>query len=206
MNFLAHLYLSGASDEVKVGNFIGDYVKGNAYELYPALVRLGIIMHRRIDTFTDKNQIVKSSKHYFSALYHKYAGVIIDVVYDHFLAKDWDHHMQISLNQFVYDAYDVLLDNYGRLPERVQGFLPYFVIYNWLESYKSIDGLSNVLHRMSKKTSLPEKTDHAILILEKNYHDLQQQFNQFFPAIKNHIFQDDFIKNNCPPDNFRAIH
>ncbi len=86
MNFLAHIYLSGDNDEIKLGNFIGDYIKGNAYNKYPPLIRKGILLHRKIDYFTDSHPIVRNHKSFFYDKYHKYAGIIIDIIYDHFLS------------------------------------------------------------------------------------------------------------------------
>ena len=85
MNVLAHIYLSGDSDKIIIGNYIGDYVKGRDYLNYPELIRKGIILHRYIDMFTDRHPVVHRSKIYFSRKYHKYAGVITDIMYDHYL-------------------------------------------------------------------------------------------------------------------------
>ena len=90
MNVLAHIYLSGDSDKIIIGNYIGDYVKGRDYLKYPDLIRKGIIIHRHIDGFTDRHPVVHRSKIFFTRKYHKYAGVITDIIYDHFLTKEWD--------------------------------------------------------------------------------------------------------------------
>ncbi len=194
MNFLAHLYLSGNSDMIMIGNFIGDYVKGKSYEKYSDEIKYGILLHRKIDAFTDSNPIVRISKSYFAEKYHKYAGIITDIVYDHFLSAQWDEFAKISLRDFIYDAYETLLFNYNLLPIRVKQFVPYFVIYNWLESCSTIDGLKMVFNRMSDKTSLPKETSYAINELKINYLKLKKEFNEFFPLLVDYVQEDKIVQ------------
>ena len=111
MNFLAHTYLSGCNEEIIVGNFMGDYVKGKNYQLFPEMVKKGILIHRDIDTFTDTHPITRKGKQRISARYHKYAGIIIDIFYDHFLASMWDRFSDLPLNDFVSRTYDLLKRN-----------------------------------------------------------------------------------------------
>jgi len=105
MNVLAHIYLSGDSDQIIIGNYIGDYVKGRDYLKYPDLVRKGIILHRHIDAFTDRHPVVHRSKIFFSKKYHKYSGVVTDIIYDHFLQRSgtFFHNapLRVSLTTFT---------------------------------------------------------------------------------------------------------
>ena len=101
MNFLAHTYLSGCNEEIIVGNFMGDYVKGSRYMDFPEMVKKGILIHRDIDTFTDMHLITRRSKQMVAAKYSKYAGIIIDIFYDHFLASLWDDYSNLPLSDFV---------------------------------------------------------------------------------------------------------
>ena len=194
MNFLAHLYLSGSSDRIKIGNFIGDYVKGKNYENYPDDIKYGILLHRKIDTFTDSHIVVKQSKDHFLKKYHKYAGVITDVVYDHFLTIHWEKYSKLNLKQFIFHAYHILLSNYSSLPARVKQFLPFFVIYNWLGSYDSLKGLERVFDRMSEKTSLPKYSKYAIYELHNNYNQIQNDFLKFFPELIDFVLEDNKVK------------
>ena len=100
MNYLAHIFLSGSSEEILIGNFIGDYVKGRDYLNYPAQIKKGILLHRRIDSFTDSHKIVHQSMSYFAPQYHKYAGIIIDILYDHYLIKNWDRYCPLPLETY----------------------------------------------------------------------------------------------------------
>ena len=130
MNFLAHTYLSGCNEEIIVGNFMGDYVKGKNYKLFPEQVKKGILIHRDIDTFTDMHQITRISKQRIAPRYHKYAGIITDIFYDHFLASMWDNYSNLSLQEFVRRTYDLLKRNYKFLPDAIKRWFPTFLENN----------------------------------------------------------------------------
>src|SRR5687768_11261936 len=120
MNFLAHLHLSGENEEIKIGNFIADFVKGKNYDHYPAGIRQGIIIHRHIDYFTDTHPIVLESKQRLYSTYHKYSAVIVDVFYDHFLATKWDDFSEIPLFDFASEFYYMVKKYSEHLPEKVK--------------------------------------------------------------------------------------
>jgi acyl carrier protein phosphodiesterase len=198
MNFLAHLYLSGSSPEILTGNFIGDYVKGSAYEQYPEEIKYGILLHRKIDSFTDAHPVFKRTKNHFISRYHKYAGVVVDIIYDHFLANEWEKYSFVPLAGFINDVYDVLLSRFDQLPARVQGFLPCFVVYNWLSCYNSLDGLEKVIRRMTVKTSLPDQTDFMMEVIRKKYDQISHEFNLFFPDLIEHVEEDNVVQITIP--------
>jgi acyl carrier protein phosphodiesterase len=187
MNFLAHIYLSGDNDEIKLGNFIGDYVKGNTYNKYPTLVRKGILLHRKIDSFTDSHSIVKKHKSLFYDKYHKYAGIIIDILYDHFLAHYWHMFSEVEFNEYVDDVNEFLLSNIENMPPELKKIVPGLIHHNWLSSYKTIEGIESVLIGMSKGTSLPAEYTYAILILRKNYENIRHEFFNYFPQLIEYV-------------------
>lgn len=187
MNFLAHLYLSGDSDEIAVGNFISDYVKGQEYKSYPPQIQKGILLHRKIDGFTDSHPIVRQSKAYFAPRYHKYAGVIVDVLYDHFLATEWNKFSDYEFDAFVLDVHNLLKNNSEYIPEGVKRFLPYFIRNNWLISYKQLEGLESVFIGMPKGTSLPDESAFAMKVIRDKYKYLRRDFLEFFPQIKIYV-------------------
>ena len=183
MNVLAHIYLSGDSDEIIIGNYIGDYVKGRDYLKYPEQIRKGIIIHRNIDSFTDKHPVVHRSKLLFSKKYKKYAGVVTDILYDHYLTREWDFFSRRPLESITYQFYRAMVNNYEILPDKVKDRIPFFIINNWLESYKTSRGLKQVLKAMSKRTSLPDESRSAIKTFKKNYYSLNDDFMEFFPQL-----------------------
>lgn len=190
MNVLAHIYLSGDSDEIIIGNYIGDYVKGRDYLKYPELIKKGIILHRHIDDFTDKHPVVHRSKMLFTRKYHKYAGVVIDILYDHYLTKEWDTFSRRPLESITYQFYRAMVNNYEILPPKVKDRFPFFIINNWIESYKTSKGLRKVLNTMSKRTSLPAESKYAIKTFNKNYYSLGEDFMEFFPQLIEYVEND----------------
>jgi acyl carrier protein phosphodiesterase len=187
MNHLAHIFLSGNSDYVKIGNFIGDYIKGKKYKKYAPEIQNGIIMHRNIDNFTDNNETPKKIKPLFAGYYGKYAGIITDVFYDHFLAVNWDNFSDVPLENFVNRFYTILEENKQVLPRKVQNFLPRMIENDRIYSYKYFQGLEKALSVMSKHTSLPDYTSKAMNILSDNYSLINRNFLEFFPKIINFI-------------------
>jgi acyl carrier protein phosphodiesterase len=187
MNFLAHLYLSGNSDEIKLGNFIGDYIKGKEYLKYPPLVRKGLLLHRKIDNFTDKHPIVRKNKKYFSSRYHKYAGIVTDIIYDHYLASHWHWYSDLSLGEFIEGTHEMLIDNYTVLPNGIKAILPYFIRNRWLKSYQTLEGINSVLIGMAKGTSLPDEAEFAMKVIRSNYNDIKNDFLNFFPELMRYV-------------------
>jgi acyl carrier protein phosphodiesterase len=183
MNFLAHIYLSGEIDEVKIGNFIGDYVKGRAFHIYPEKIKQGILLHRFIDSFTDTNINTIDAKQLFAPKYRKYSGIVIDIIYDHFLASNWSRYSYTPLEEFIADFHDLLIRSNEMLPKEVQEFVPKLIKNNRLYSYREIGGVWSVLKTMPKYTTLPDHTDFAIETLKNNYEFLKQNFFLFFTDI-----------------------
>jgi acyl carrier protein phosphodiesterase len=187
MNFLAHTYLSGCNDEIIVGNFMGDYIKGRNYVHLPEMVRKGILIHRDIDTYTDAHAITRRSRLRLVERYHKYAGVIVDIFYDHFLAASWSEYCGISLKEYVDRTYDLLKRNYKTLPQGIKVWFPTFLENNWMMAYQTVDGIELVLDRMSANTSLPDHTGFVIERMREQYDEFRNDFREFFPLIIDYI-------------------
>jgi acyl carrier protein phosphodiesterase len=183
MNFLAHIYLSGNNDLVKIGNFVGDWIKGNDYKQYPEDIQKGILMHRYIDSYTDNHPVIKKSKFRLNEKYHKYSGIIIDIFYDHFLAKSWKNYSNVSLDDFIGNLNKSLLVYMHYFSKDIQDFIPRFMKYKWIESYATLNGIEKVLEGMSKHTSLPDKTVDAIDILKLHYESFLNEFCEYFPQL-----------------------
>lgn len=187
MNYLAHIYLSGNIDEVKIGNFIGDYVKGGAFHIYPENIKKGILLHRFIDSFTDKNTHTLDAKILFAPKYRKYSGIVIDILYDHFLASNWSRYSFEPLDVFIDNFHDLLIKNNNMLPTEVQNMVPGLIQNKRLLSYKDVEGIRSVLSTMSKFTSLPDYSDFAIEVLKDHYEFLKRNFFLFFSDITYYI-------------------
>ncbi len=183
MNFLAHIYLSKENTEVMLGNFLGDFVRGNKYKNYNPTIQKGILLHRHIDTFTDAHKIVRISKRRLHERYGHYDGIIIDLFYDHFLAKNWSTYSEIPLDIYAQHFYKLLHDNYDILPEKAQYLLPYLEKYNWLYNYQFMEGMKTVLEGMNRRTKMISKMDIAIEDLEEYYLEFENDFTEFFKEL-----------------------
>jgi acyl carrier protein phosphodiesterase len=202
MNFLAHTYLSGCNEEIIVGNFMGDYVKGRNYLHFPEQIKKGILIHRDIDSFTDTHQITRISKQRVASRYHKYAGIITDIFYDHFLASLWDDYSTLPLNEFVNRTYDLLKRNYQVLPAAIKRWFPTFLENNWMMAYTSVEGIELVLERMSANTSLPDHSAFAVEVLRDQYSLFQNDFLEFFPEIIQFLQEKYEIDISCQHDQY----
>jgi acyl carrier protein phosphodiesterase len=186
MNFLAHIYLSGTNDLIKIGNFMADGIRGNDYLHFPEEVKKGILLHRYIDTFTDAHPIYRKSKHRLHEKYGHYAGVIMDIVYDHFLAKNWNNYSDENLEDYAANFYKTLENNYDILTTKTQNLLPYMIERNWLVSYASIAGLEMILFQMDYRTKHRANMHEAIVELEQFYIEFEAEFTLFFIELKAH--------------------
>lgn len=185
MNYLAHIYLSGEDEELKIGNFIADSVKGKKFIHFPLRVQKGIILHRAIDTYTDSHPTVRKSTHRLFENYSHYSSVIVDIYYDHFLAANWGDYSQIPLEGYIEEFYSLLQRNYEMLPKRVKHFLPYMVKDNWLLSYASIEGIGKILWQMNERTGRKSNMDLSVHDLQSHYKVFQNEFSEFFKDLEN---------------------
>jgi len=183
MNYLAHIYLSGDSDLVTIGNFIADGIKGKSYKKYSKDIQIGILLHRHIDTYTDAHKTVRLSTKRLHEKYSHYSGVIVDILYDHFLAKNWASYCDTPLDEYIENFYDSLEANYDILPLRIQKMMPYMLADNWLLSYASIDGISRVLDGMNRRTKNRSSMNEAVVELEAFYTEFENEFSAFFDEL-----------------------
>jgi len=183
MNFLAHIYLSGEDDFVKIGNFMADSIRGSQYLDYPNSLQKGILLHRHIDSFTDAHPIYRKSKHRLHEKYGHYSGVIMDIAYDHFLAKNWSKYSNEKLEEYAANFYQLMQDNYEILTERTKGMLPYMIGRNWLVSYASLEGLEMILFQMDYKTKHRVHMQEAIVEIQDFYTEFESEFFQFFEEL-----------------------
>ncbi|WP_281540316.1 acyl carrier protein phosphodiesterase [Maribacter aestuarii] len=183
MNFLAHIYLSFNDPEITIGNFIADSIRGNRFKHLPPRIQKGIKLHRQIDTYTDMHPIPKISSKRLHLNYSHYSRVIVDIYYDHFLAKNWTNYSDVPLEIFVNNFYDLLEDRYTILPEGVKRMMPYMIADNWIYNYAKMEGIAKVLNGMNRRTKNKSKMNFAIVDLEENYADFEKEFTQFFEEL-----------------------
>jgi acyl carrier protein phosphodiesterase len=187
MNFLAHLYLSGDNPKIKIGNFIGDFVKGrNLTGRFDVEIAKGIALHREIDWFTDTHPVVKQSKDRIRPKYRHYSGVIIDIFYDHFLAKNWNNYSDYLLPDFAETCYTTIQQYDQILPEDVKQMLPYMIKGNWLLNSSKLEGIQQALSGMARRTKFESKMEESVADLKENYQNFKTEFEFFFPDLITH--------------------
>jgi acyl carrier protein phosphodiesterase len=172
-----------------VGNFIGDYVKGKQHQNFPEEIATGILLHRRIDSFTDAHPLQRDCKVLFRPDYGLYSGVIADMLFDHLLGKHWDSYCEIDLEEFSAFAYNTLNSHVDVLPERVQYFLPKMKAANRLLSYAQIDGIEESIQLMSQYTSLPDKTEKAMVTIDENLPYFEGKFELFYKELMEYVVE-----------------
>ncbi|WP_425075210.1 ACP phosphodiesterase [Psychroserpens sp. S379A] len=183
MNFLAHIYLSGDNEKITIGNFVADAIRGSKYKLLSPEFQVGVKLHRHIDTFTDAHPIVRQSTKRLHKNYSHYSGVIVDILYDHFLAKNWQHYSNIPLDIYIQDFYESLKAHFDVLPDRFQHLMPFMITDNWLLSYAEIEGIQRVLNGMNKRTNNKSGMHLATNELKLYYSEFEEEFTLFFKEL-----------------------
>lgn len=188
MNFLAHIYLSGNSDLVKIGNFMADGVRGKQYLDLHSEIQKGIILHRSIDTFTDAHPIFRQSTKRLHANYHHFSGVIVDVFYDHFLAKNWRLYSDEKLEDFVVNFYNSLDMYQDLLTEKAKIMMPHMIQQNWLLSYQTIEGIEKILSQMDNRIKRESNMQFSVKELRLFYNEFESDFKIFFQDLQKHSY------------------
>ena len=184
MNFLAHSHLSGDNDDLLFGNFIADAVKGKGHNGFPEAIQNGILIHRKIDSFTDTHPIFRQSLQRIREHFGKFAGIVVDIYYDHFLAHNWHRYSDLQLPDYADHVYRILEERYELLPSRTRRMLPYLTAQNWLVGYANFNGLNAVFQGMDRRTGLRSGMSKAVPVLLENYDDLKSDFFTFYPLLE----------------------
>ena len=188
MNYLGHLYLAEDTAESLIGNLLGDFVKGAIHKtIYPLAIARGIELHRKVDAFTDAHEMFRASVRRITPARRRFAGIMIDIFYDHFLAKNWSRYSTVPLHNFSQNVYGILAKNYLLLPERLQRMLPYIVREDWLTSYRDLKAIHRTLNRLSKRFRRENGLMNSAEELVANYETLEADFHKFFPDLINYV-------------------
>ena len=184
MNFLAHIHLSGNDKDLRFGNFIADAVRGKAYQEFPPSIQKGILLHRKIDHYTDNHPTFRQHCRLLYADHGHYARVIMDVLYDHLLAKHWANFHPQHLEDFAETFFTEIEAQQELLPEKMHGLFQTMKKQNWLVQYKTIEGLTHILYHMSKRTAFPSNFTTAVDILDDHSTALLTEFTSFYTDLQ----------------------
>ena len=201
MNYLAHLYLaaepadlskrhtslSDGTDESLVGGLLGDFVKGDGYDLYSTGIRRAILIHRKLDAFTDAHPVYRRSKRRIHHRYRHTRGILVDLFYDHFLARDWDQYATEPLPAFTRRVYRALAAHRNILPHRLQSVLPRMAADDWFLAYRDIANIGHALAGLSRRLSNRNELHRGLDELRANYGELEGDFRAFFPEIVDYV-------------------
>ncbi len=187
MNFLAHLLLSNNDDDLMIGNFIADSVRSVEWDQFSRKVIYGIELHHKIDFFTDHHSVVEQSKKRIRDKHGKYTPVVMDIVYDHFLAANFSEYSSEPLSIFVENCYALFHRRWDELPAGVQYMLPYMERDNWLVNYSNREGLQRSLSGMGRRASFENKMDEATGDIFENYQSFEADFKAYFPLLQLYV-------------------
>jgi acyl carrier protein phosphodiesterase len=183
MNYLAHLHLGGQRPGQMLGSLYGDFVKGRLQGQFDPEIEAAIQLHRSIDVFTDRHPRVDIALSRFSITRRRYAGIVLDVFFDHCLARDWTLYADQPLEQFTAHVYRVLSAE-PQLPERLARIAPHMVANDWLGSYQEFEVLEQVLRGISRRLTRPEELAGAMRELRGLYEPLSEDFRLFYPQLQ----------------------
>jgi len=190
MNYLAHALLSGGNSSILKGNMMGDAIKGYKFlDIYSKPVCDGIILHRFIDEYMDTHPLTKSGKKRIWHNYRHYAGVVMDMYYDHLLAKNWHRYSDLELQVFADNIYAILSSDWQLYPEETQQMFRHMIDHNWLGNYISIDGIDRAFKGMSRRTKFVSNMEKAVADLYLYYDDFEAEFLSFFDDISDKCAQ-----------------
>ena len=194
MNYLAHIVLSFNNPELIVGNFIADSVHGNNFDGLSENVVNGIMLHRKIDTFTDSHPIYLTSKHRFSNDFGKYSGVLMDMIYDHYLAKNFHKFSELELQKFCSNVYDLLYEHLHYFPEPAKRFYGYMIEHNVLYNYSTLKGLEIVLTHLNHRIRHRYQLQNSIQLIKEQNNETEEEFFIFFDDLKKHCLEQNEVK------------
>lgn len=193
MNFLAHIYASGDDHELMIGNFIADAVKGKMIENFSEGIIKGIKLHRQIDLFTDTHPVIARGKEMLRPQFRKFAGVVMDIFGDHFLARNWADYSDQDLHLYTMAVYKILNNYKDIFPQRAYYTLEFMEKQNWLYNYQYIEGIKKALTGMARRSSFESGMENAHIELERNYLFYQNIFHEFLPDLIRFVKKDEEI-------------
>lgn len=186
VNFLAHLFFSGNTSEIIVGNMMGDFVKGRLDDRYPPGITRGLELHRRIDSFAGHHPAFTASRRRLDPRFGHYRGVLVDLFYDHFLAVEWGRLTEEPFSAFLARVEGVLNEHAAILPEELRARLP-DILHDWLPSYRDVEGIGLVLQRMARRVRRPNPLGDGGAELVRHYGKLRDEFLVFFDDLKEYV-------------------
>ena len=198
MNYLAHLYFAEDTPESRVGNLMADFVRGPVdRQPYRGAVMRGMRSHVAVDRYTDGHDVVRESKALVSRPRRRFAGIIVDVCYDHFLARNWPDFSDEPLSDFIERTYGSLRAYRGDMPPVMARVIRHMVKNDWLGGYREVSGIGRALDGLSTRLRRPNSLAGSVEELEANYEEMEGQFLRFFPDLVRHMERREDERDGC---------
>lgn len=191
MNYLAHIYLSCDDEELLIGNFISDFIANKDIEKYSHGIQRGILLHRKIDSFTDTHSEVFQANALIRESQGKYAPVVTDIYFDHFLITNWTFYSERKLSDFSNHVYKILDKNMEVYPVKLKEIVPLMIRDNFLLSCENEARLRKTFERITKRAKFPNQFHRAYDDLAEHYEELEKHFKVFFPTLN------DMVRSFC---------
>ncbi len=183
MNHLAHALIAHRTGTSLVGNLLGDFVKGRPEDAWSGDLLLGIRLHRRVDAFTDDHPAFMRCRARFRPGFRRFAGILVDLFWDHVLARDWPRYGPATLAGFTNDVYVTLGESRPILPERMLRFVDYMTSTNLLVAYAERDGIARALEGMSRRMKRENPLSEGIVELDRLGIEITSDFGEFLPDL-----------------------
>ena len=187
MNYLAHLYFAQPNADSHFGNLLGDFGGKIHAQQLPTAVKQGLENHYLVDRFTDSHLAVKQAKGYFTAQRRRFAGIALDVLFDHFLTRHWSHFHQTPLSQFKKSSYALLNENLTFMPSRMQRVVTLMTNNDWFKQYETVEGIGFALDNIAKRIRFTNEFSGCIEDINSHYAELEAVFLTFFPELIEHV-------------------
>ena len=188
MNHFAHLVLAQSTVESTVGNLLGDFARGLDQASLPAAVQAGLLNHRAVDRFTDAHPLVLEMKRSFGARRRRFAGIALDIYFDHLLINHWDRFEERSLEDLIAGLYQRMDEGQKMMPHNdMQRVTQRMIEYDWFGSYRDIDAVAEALDRVAGRIRFANDFDNAIEDLQHSHEMILQGFLEFYPQLQRHV-------------------
>ncbi|WP_047393916.1 ACP phosphodiesterase [Chitinibacter sp. ZOR0017] len=190
MNYLAHLHLAPDEAQARVGNLLGDFIKPAYAGHLPPALQAGLRLHLQIDQYTDQHPLIRAARPWFHPSRQRFAGILLDIFFDHFLARDWGQWHPQPLTTFTQQVYAELFSHWDYLPPRLQHNLPAMQQEDWLGGYRELARIERVLAGFARfRLSRPTPFAAGFLDLQANYAEFGALFQAFYPQLQAHVAQ-----------------
>ena len=184
MNYLAHLYFAGSNSDSRIGNLLGDFCRGVDVSLLSETAKAGLDQHRAIDRFTDQHAEIRLAKQLFSPERRRFAGVALDLVFDHYLVKHWSLFSAVPFEHYKSQLYQQLWQDRPLMPAAMANTITYLVQQDWFGSYAELVNIGEALDRIAKRLRFNNNFAGSIADLNLNEVAFEQLFLQFFPQLQ----------------------